>query len=95
MNIHDPLDYISKIAETIGLLGETQGRAVRLLRSAKLKGLTAGKNPRGIAAAVLYIASKQAIQEATQREIAAAAGVSEVTLRNRKNELRKGLKLNL
>jgi transcription initiation factor TFIIB len=95
MSLHDPLDSISKIAETVGLSGEIQGRAVRLLRNAQLKGLTAGKNPRGIAAAVLYIASKQAGQEATQREIAKAAGVSEVTLRNRRNGLRKGLKLNM
>ncbi len=93
--LHDPLDYISKIAEEVGLSGKVQGKAIRLLRKAHLKGLTSGKHPIGIAAALLYIVSKLENEPATQKEIASAGGITEVTLRNRKRELVKGLQLKI
>lgn len=95
MPIHDPIDYISKTAEKVGLSGEIQGRAIRLLRKANLEGLTSGKDPRGIAAALLYIAAQLENREITQKELATAAGITEVTLRNRKRELVRFLKLEI
>lgn len=95
MPLHDPLDYVSKIAEDVGLSGNVQGRAIRLLRKARVKGLTAGKHPIGIAAALLYIVAKLEDEPATQKEIASAGGITEVTLRNRKRELVHGLQLKI
>jgi transcription initiation factor TFIIB len=95
MPIHDPLDYIPKIAEEVGISGDVQGRAIRLLRKASLKCLTAGKDPRGMAAALLYIAAKMENKPVIQKDLALAAGVTEVTIRNRKRELLKALKLNI
>lgn len=93
MPIHDPLDYISKIAEKTGISGEAQGLAVKILREAKRKRITMGKDPMGVAAAVLYIACQLKGKNVTQKEIADASGVTEVTIRNRKKELVEKLNL--
>jgi transcription initiation factor TFIIB len=44
---------------------------------------SAGKDPMRLAASVLYIACKGTVQNKTQHNIAKAAGVTEVTIRNR------------
>jgi len=93
MPIHDPLNYISQIAEKAGLSGKIQGLAVRILQKAQRKRLTSGKDPRGIAAAALYIACKLMRRKVTQKDIAEAADITEVTLRNRKKGLAEGLGL--
>ena len=49
--------------------------------------MTAGRGPTGIAAASVYLASKIKGFEKTQREISEAAGVTEVTIRNRYKEM--------
>jgi transcription initiation factor TFIIB len=54
--------------------------------------LAAGKNPMGLAASVLYLSSmnnRDSNEYRTQNDPAAAAGVTEVTIRNRTQELRK------
>jgi len=94
MPVHDPLDYISKIAEKAGISGEAQGLAVKILREAKRKRITMGKDPMGVAAAVLYIACQLKGKNVTQKEIADVAEVTEVTIRNRKKELMKELDIN-
>jgi transcription initiation factor TFIIB len=93
MPIHDPLDYsyVSKIAEKTGISGEAQGLAVKILREAKRKHITMGKDPMGIAAAVLYIACQLNDKKVTQKDIANAADVTQITIRNRKKELMKKL----
>jgi transcription initiation factor TFIIB len=93
MPIPDPLDYISKIAETAHVSYEAQGLAVRILREAERKHVTVGKDPMGIAAAVLYIACQLKGEEIFQKEIAEAANITEVTIRNRKKDLMKKLDL--
>jgi transcription initiation factor TFIIB len=95
MPVHDPLEYVSKIGGDVGIAGEIQGLAIRLLREAHAKGLISGKDPRGVAAAILYIASKLKDEHVTQKEIAEAAGITEVTIRNRKRGLLEGLKLKI
>jgi len=49
----------------------------------------------GLAAAALYIACKQAGEKKTQKDIADAAGVTEVTVRNRFKNLKRQLRLEL
>jgi transcription initiation factor TFIIB len=91
--IADPLDHVSRIAEKAGVSEDTLGLAVKILREAKRKRITLGKNPIGIAATVLYIACQLKDEKMTQMDIAAAADVTEVTIRNRKKELMKKLNL--
>jgi len=54
-------------------------------------GITAGKDPAGLAAAAIYVASLLENERRTQKEIAQAAQVTEVTVRNRYKELMKEL----
>jgi transcription initiation factor TFIIB len=55
--------------------------------------LSAGKNPMGFAATILYLSSINIGENITQNNIAQAAGVTEVTLRNRLKDLKSRLKL--
>jgi transcription initiation factor TFIIB len=95
MPIADPLTYVSKIAEKNGISGKTQGAAVTILAEAKRKRFSAGKDPMGMAAAALYIACLQNNEKITQKEVAEAAGVTEVTVRNRYKLLKMQLNLEL
>ncbi|MEM1540558.1 MAG: transcription initiation factor IIB [Candidatus Bathyarchaeia archaeon] len=95
MPIADPLTYVSKIAEKTGISGKTQGLAIQILREAKMKRAAAGKDPMGLAAAALYIACLQNNEKRTQKDIAEAAGVTEVTVRNRYKTLKRQLNLEL
>ncbi len=95
MPIADPLTYVSKIAERTGISGKTQGLAIQILREARSRRAAAGKDPMGLAAAALYIACLQSNEKKTQKDIAEAAGVTEVTVRNRYKTLKKQLNLEL
>jgi len=95
MPIADPLTYISKIAERTGISGKTQGLAIDILREARKKRAAAGKDPMGLAAAALYIACLKNNEKKTQKEIAEAAGVTEVTVRNRYKTLKRQLRIEL
>jgi len=95
MPIANPITYISKIAERTGISGKTQGLAIQFLREARKKRASAGKDPMGLAAAALYIACLQNNEKKTQKDIAEAAGVTEVTVRNRYKTLKKQLDLEL
>jgi transcription initiation factor TFIIB len=95
MPIADPLTYVSKIAEKNGITGKTQGTAIQILREARLKRFAAGKDPMGMAAAALYIACLQNGERITQKDIADASGVTEVTVRNRYKALKKQLNLEI
>lgn len=95
MPLADPLTYVSKIAEKTGITGPTQGRAIEILREAKRKHVASGKDPMGLAAAALYIACKQKGEKKTQKDVAEAAQVTEVTVRNRYKGLKRRLGLEM
>ena len=71
----------------------TQQDAVKILREAERLKTTAGKDPMGLAAAALYIACVRNDEKRTQKMIADAAGVTEVTIRNRYKGLKESLNL--
>jgi len=82
-----PVDYVPRFASMLGLSDKVQARAIRFLELAKKYEATSGKGPTGVAAAALYIAAVLEGEKRTQREIADAIGVTEVTIRNRFKEL--------
>jgi transcription initiation factor TFIIB len=82
-----PQDYVPRFASMLGLSDKVQARAIRLLELAKKYEATSGKGPTGVASAALYIAAVLEGEKRTQREIADAIGVTEVTIRNRFKEL--------
>jgi transcription initiation factor TFIIB len=89
--IADPVDFITRIGGALELSGTTQHKAAEIIRDAKKMGITAGKDPAGLAAAAIYVASLLENERRTQKEIAQAAQVTEVTVRNRYKELMKEL----
>ncbi len=89
----DPIRSISKIASKAGLSERTKRRALEILKKAEEAGITAGKAPMGMAASALYIASVIEKENKIQKDIAAAAGITEVTIRNRYKGLKEGLKI--
>lgn len=84
---------IPKIAAIVGVGEKTQQAAVNILREATKLRTTAGKDPMGLAAAALYIACVMNDEKRTQKMIADAAGVTEVTIRNRYKGLKEALDL--
>ncbi|MFA5771734.1 MAG: transcription initiation factor IIB [Thermoplasmata archaeon] len=82
-----PQDYISRFCSELKLSGDVQSKTMDILKQAAEKELTSGRGPTGVAAAAIYIASIQANERKTQREVAEVAGVTEVTIRNRYKEL--------
>lgn len=95
MPIVDPTRYVSRIVSALKLSPAVERRAAEILREARRRGLTAGKDPAGLAAAAIYIAALELGDRRTQKEIAAAAGVTEVTVRNRYKELVQKLNIPL
>lgn len=87
----DHVRCITRIANKVGLSEKTKRVAVKIMRQVIAMQVSAGKGPMGIAATVLYIACLQAGEIKTQKELSIAAGVTEVTIRNRYSELKKYL----
>jgi transcription initiation factor TFIIB len=86
-------NLIPRVAAELKLEGRTTIRAGSIIHDAKKNGITAGKDPGGIAGAAIYIAGILEEDRRTQREIAEAVNVTEVTIRNRYKELARKLKI--
>ena len=88
-------ERVPKIAARVGVGERTQQKAIEILRRAGELRTTAGKDPMGLAAAALYIACQINDEKRTQKMIADAAGVTEVTIRNRYKGLKESLELDI
>lgn len=93
--VSEPEEYIQRYGGLLSLPPVVIGRTYELLKLARDIELTHGKSPTGLAAAAIYIASRQSESPRTQREIADISGVTEVTIRNRYKEMVTGLRLKL
>lgn len=89
MPVDYPMKFVPRIASKVDVSRKTDRLTVEILREAREKKALMGKDPRGIAAAALYMACKANDEGCTQKEIAGAAGSTEVTLRNRLKDLEK------
>jgi transcription initiation factor TFIIB len=83
MPVDDPMKFVPGIASKLKLRHDTERQAIDILRKARKKQGLSGKDPRGIAAAALYMACIENEDKRIQKDVAAAAGTTEVTLRNR------------
>jgi len=95
VKIADPTIYVHSIVERARLPSAAEEIARDVIKRAREAKIIAGKDPLGVAAAAVYIACVMLGERRTQKEIARAAGVTEVTIRNRYKELREKLKLDL
>jgi transcription initiation factor TFIIB len=77
------MKFVSGIASKLKIRPETERHAVHILREAKKRQGLSGKDPRGVAAAAIYMACIEKNDKRIQKDVAAAAGTTEVTLRNR------------
>ncbi|MFP3952382.1 MAG: transcription initiation factor IIB [Candidatus Bathyarchaeia archaeon] len=91
----DHFSCISKIANKLDLFGELERIASMIMEEAMNAMLTVGRNPKSIAAACIYIACYSVGEAVTQREIAGAANVTEVTIRNRYKEILEKLDIDI
>jgi transcription initiation factor TFIIB len=91
----DPRRYIVKVANNLSFDEKIKRKALELMEQAQKKHVIVGKDPISMAASILYLVNLLEKKPRTQAEIAKAAGVTEVTVRNRSKELRKKLDLTL
>lgn len=86
-----PEDFIPRYTSELGLPGEVQARARRVVEKAREEEAMAGRSPTGMVAAALYIAAKLEGEELTQRKIANHVGVTSVTVRKNYKDLVEAL----
>ena len=91
MPVADAARNVNRIASRVGLSEKVARKAIEIVRITEEKEISAGKSPMGLAAASLYLAGVIEGEVKTQKDIAEAAGVTEVTVRNRYKGLRADL----
>lgn len=89
----DPMKCIVKVANKVSLNERTKRRAMAIMNQVTEKEISAGKDPMGLAASVIYMSCLGTGENKTQIDIAKAAGVTEVTVRNRFKDLKNKLEL--
>jgi transcription initiation factor TFIIB len=87
----DPVKCIAKLANNTKLSEKTKRHALDIMDKVTENEISAGKDPMGVAATVLYMSGIKTGENITQKEISNAAGVTEVTLRNRFKDLKNRL----
>ena len=93
MPVVNSVKCISRISSIAELSEKTKRKAMEILDQATKIELSAGKDPMGLAAAALYLSCVINGEDKTQKNIAVAAGVTEVTIRNRYKGLKEALEL--
>lgn len=83
MPVVDSIQCISRISSKLNLSEKTKRYAVKVLQEAQETKESAGKDPMGLAATALYVSCIKNEESITQRDLAEASGVTEVTIRNR------------
>ena len=88
MPVVNPIQCISRIASKLGITEKAKRNAIKILQIAQDHEELAGKDPMGLAATALYMACIKNGEGITQRDVAEASNVTEVTIRNRYKSLR-------
>jgi len=91
--VDNPLIYVTGLANKLNIGRLTELKAVEILEEAKKRRALMGKDPRGVAAAALYLASELRGERVVQRKVSKAAETTEVTLRNRYRGLKQALSI--
>jgi transcription initiation factor TFIIB len=74
---------------------KTKRLAVSIMAEYEKTGNASGKSPMAVAATAVYLASLQNNESYTQRDIARAANITEITIRNRTASMRNLTSLKL
>ncbi len=89
MPVVDSIQLIARISSKLEIPEKTKRYAIKVLKEVQKRKESSGKDPMGLAAAALYRACVKNEVSITQRDLAEAAGVTEVTIRNRYKTLRE------
>jgi transcription initiation factor TFIIB len=87
----DPTKCIAKVANKTNLSEKTKRQALNIMEKVTENEISAGKDPMGLAATVLYISCIKTGENISQKNISHAAGITDVTLRNRFKDLKNQL----
>ncbi|NHJ19946.1 MAG: transcription initiation factor IIB [Candidatus Lokiarchaeota archaeon] len=95
LNPTKPMDFLTRFVSELGLSTQCHKMAKKVIKMAEIRGLTSGRGPTGVCAAAIYAASILTDERRTQRIIAKVSQVTEVTVRNRFQELIENLDLGI
>ena len=87
IDLTEPKKYVTKLCSQLQLSQKTTKKTEELVETIIKKELISGRGPLGIVGAAIYLASVLCKEKRTQKEVARAAGVTEVTIRNRYKEI--------
>ena len=87
----DPFKCVVRVANNAKLAEKTKRQAIEIMDKVKQNQISAGKDPMGLAATVVYISCIKTGENISQKEISNVAGITEVTLRNRYKDLKNRL----
>jgi transcription initiation factor TFIIB len=87
----NPMKCIARVANKLKISEKTKYQALNIMEEVVNKKITAGKEPMALAATALYASSIHTQENISQKDIAAASGVTEVTIGNRFKDLKKVL----
>ncbi|MFX1443990.1 MAG: transcription initiation factor IIB family protein [Promethearchaeota archaeon] len=91
----NPISFIPKYISKLNLNFEIEKLTIRILNSYLKNEIIDGKNPKGICAGALYLASKLKNYRINQKEICKIIGVTEITLRSRYKEIMNTIDMTL
>ena len=83
MPVIDPMGCIAKIANKARVSEKSKRMAIDTMKELVNTETSAGKHPMSLAATILYLSCMRNDEAVTQRHLAEAAGVTDVTIRNR------------
>jgi len=86
--IADPTRCVTKVGNILGLSEKTKRQALKLMTHIKYIEYSGGKKPTSLAATVLYVTCSKTDENISLKEIAKAAGITEVTIRTRFRDLK-------
>ncbi len=89
MPVVDPIQCIARISSNLKVTEKTKRYAAKILKETRKRQESSGKDPMGLAAAALYFSCVINGVSITQRDLAEAANVTEVTIRNRFKALKE------
>jgi transcription initiation factor TFIIB len=78
----DPSDFVTRVSSMIGTGEKTRRDALDILKKAEVKGLCTGKHPMVLVSAAVYLAAIANCENKTQKNIAKAAGITNISIRN-------------
>ncbi len=88
---YTPLDFVTRITNSINVGQKTTRDAMRILSKVQDMGLNTSKNPIAVAAAAVNLACLKNHEKISQLKISDVSGISAVTIRDRTKSIQSGL----